>query len=107
MVIIGTSGSHDYLKDVSADRRFWPVSAASADIPPVSPEDRAIVQEFVEVTGGTWLGEAGVVCDGLHDEEAPAIYLCTRCFPDPVLLGGDLSTCDEQDDYRDEPEEME
>ena len=23
-------------------------------------------------------------CDGLHDEGAPAHYLCTRCYPDGI-----------------------
>lgn len=58
-VIIGTSGSTDYLLDGTGDCRFWPVHVphrASA------PDD-------------------GQVCDGLHDEDAPAQYQCSRCFP--------------------------
>jgi hypothetical protein len=43
-------------------------------------------------------------CDGLHDESAPVIYLCTRCFPD---LCGDLTEHEDEDEYRDDFSEME
>jgi Virulence-associated protein E len=101
-VIIGTSGSHDYLKDTS-DRRYWPVNVP-ATIVDQSVEDS---RQILETTSGKWIVEtnerlseaelnvlrralaAPVVlrtvpageCDGLHDEDAPTIYLCTRCFP--------------------------
>lgn len=80
LVVIGTSGSTDYLMDSTGGRRFWPVTVASDD---------------------------GEGCDGLHDEEAPAAYLCTRCFPD--LGRGDLGRGhdDDEDDNRDEPPETE
>ncbi len=46
--------------------------------------------------------DAEAICDGLHDDGAPAHYLCSRCYPnfDPPL-GGDLAEvegCDESDE---------
>lgn len=77
--VIATSGSTDYLSDATGSRRFWPVTA---------PDD----------------GEA---CDGLH-EGAPAIYLCTRCFPDSCRDAPSLGdAADDEDDYRDEQHTME
>ena len=105
LVIIGTSGSTDYLKD-TGNRRYWPV-AVSINTPPATAEDLAVVQRFVEATGGKWLVEAGEDCDGLHAEGAPVQYLCSRCFPD---LRGDLAASHD-DEYeearRDDAEEME
>lgn len=84
-VIIGTSGSTDYLDDTTGNKRLWPVS----------------------VQGGVVAADDGQICDGLHDEVAPTQYLCSRCFLAPR---GDLaeSQDDEYDDARrDEDEEME
>jgi hypothetical protein len=79
MVIIGTSGSTDYLTDPNADKRFWPVTAP----------------------------DYSLACDGLHDEEAPVQYLCSACFP--RLRGDLSEPQDElaDEDRRDEREEME
>jgi hypothetical protein len=43
-------------------------------------------------------------CDGIHDEGAPDLYLCTRCFP--YGRGGDLSKPDDNDQRCDEEEEI-
>lgn len=114
-VVIGTSGSHDYLKDATGDRRYWPVQVpATAAQRPLSPEDRAIVDKFVAASG-KWIVEPPVpavgddegACDGIHDEGAPPHYLCTRCFPD---LRRDLGThedVDEGDVSQDHEPEME
>lgn len=76
-VVIGTSGSPDYLNDTTGDRRFWPLVADEAR------------------------------CDGIHDENAPIQYLCSKCFQGPR---GDL-TAPQDDEYdedrRDVAEEME
>lgn len=107
LVIIGTSGSTDYLKDNTGARRYWPVAAASVDTPPATAEDLAVAQRLVQATGGKWLVEAGEGCDGLHEEGSPVQYLCSRCFPD---LRGDLAASHD-DEYeearRDDAEEME
>lgn len=58
--IIGTSGSP--LRELTADEE-----AAVARLCTLSEE--AVMAE----PGG---------CDGIHDEGAPLLYLCTRCFPD-------------------------
>ena len=83
-VIIGMSGSTDYLRDATGSQRFWPVSAPRGEPAPDVRQD----------------------CDGLHDESAPLQYLCLRCFPDR----GDLME-PQDDEYdeacRDEDEEME
>lgn len=84
IVIIGTSGSTDYLHD-TGNQRFWPVSVPCGESAPDDGQD----------------------CDGLHDEDAPTQYLCSRCYPN---LRGDL-TEPQDDEYdearRDETEEME
>ncbi len=70
----GTSGTTDYLRDLTGAQRFWSVS-----VPRSEPDDIQI-------------------CDGLHDETAPIQYLCAMCFPG--LRGGDLA--EPQDDEYDE-----
>lgn len=82
LVIIGTSGSMDFLRG-DTGRRFWPVTVPSG------------------------VSEDAQGCDGLHDETAPTQYLCTRCFP---ALGGDLlepPDDDDDDDRRDDDVQME
>jgi hypothetical protein len=82
-VVVGTSGSTDYLND-TGDRRFWPVHVLSEE--PLPPN----------------VGDDGLSCDGLHDEGAPAHYLCSRCFPGFPNIGGDLlgPQDDDDDDFR-------
>lgn len=79
LVVVGTSGSTDYLSGATGGRRFWPVT---------SPDE-------------------GEGCDGLHDEGAPVNFLCTRCFSDPGRGDLALGSDDEEDAYRDEPHETE
>lgn len=74
-VIFGMSGSTDYLRDTTGSQRFWNASVPLADS---APDD-------------------GLGCDGIHDENAPAHYLCSRCFPG---IRGDLA--ESQDDEYDE-----
>lgn len=45
----------------------------------------------------------GEICDGLHDEGAPAHHLCSRCFLYPQ---GDLAEPDDAEYRHDEEEEM-
>jgi hypothetical protein len=79
LVLIGTSGSHDYLRDPTGDRRFWPVrESSSTGVDLLSPGDRARLDA----------------------------YLCTRDLPD--LTRGDLPSCDETtEDGQDEAEQIE
>ena len=80
-LIIGTSGSTDYLNGTTG-QRFWPVTVPRGE-------------------------NNNQGCDGLHDESAPSQYLCSRCFP---KLRGDLTEAqvDEYDEAcRDEDKEME
>ena len=84
-VILGTSGSTDYLHDTTGNQRFWPVSVPRGDL---APDD-------------------GQSCDGLHDDNAPSYYLCSRCFPG---LRGDLAEPQDteyDETRRDEDQEME
>jgi len=99
-VVICTSGSPDYLKDSTGNRRYWPAHAPStAPAEPISSEDRALVDVLITMSG-EW-------CDGLHDEEAPQQYLCSRCFPN----GREDPSAQEDDGYeetcRDQDREME
>jgi hypothetical protein len=120
-VIIGTSGSHDYLKDPTGDRRYWPVRVSSSTGPEVaelaegtqlSPEERTLLNDLI--VSRPWVHDPkpivvdeGGLCDGLHDEGSPEHYLCSRCYPD---LWGDLVEAkdDESDEAtRHESEEIE
>lgn len=52
------------------------------------------------------LVEGDDACDGIHDEGAPTLYLCSRCFP----YGEIPPPQDDEDDgdlRRDEPQESE
>lgn len=51
-VVIGTSGSHDFLRNDK--RRFWPREIAVEAEP--------------------------LCCDGLHDGRVPLPYCCSRCL---------------------------
>ena len=105
LVVIGTSGSHDYLKDTTGGRRYWPVRVpAELGAEPLLPEERAVVDKLVAMSSGAALAsDDEAVCDGIHDEGAPSHYLCTRCFPDLVdrAFRGDLVDPEENDEYED------
>lgn len=84
-VIVGTSGSTDYLRDETAGQRFWSVAPGPSPLDPVE------------------------ICDGIHDEDAPPQYLCTRCFPNGAA-GGDLAAHEDNmydEVRRDDEQEME
>lgn len=92
--IVGTSGSPDYLEDKTAGKRFWPL------FDPVT-NPATTVGDVDLATAGRWCDDAGEAgCDGLHDEGAPAHYLCTRCFPE-----GDLAEAPDEDERAPDPEE--
>jgi hypothetical protein len=80
-VVIGTSGSIDSPRD-TGHVRFWPVTAP----------------------------DYALACDGLHDETAPTMYLCSACFPDRRDRRGDLAEVEDDEclsDHPDAHEEME
>jgi hypothetical protein len=107
LVVIGTSGSTDYLLDVDQyrptrqDRRFWPVTVPPVDLATLRVDRAQLWAEAAEF----WADD-GLRCDGLHDEAAPIQYQCSRC----PGLRGDLSE-PQDDEYeearRDDAEEME
>jgi len=98
LVVIGTSGSHDYLKDGTGDRRYWLVGdPAPGPAAPISPEDRARLDALIALGQ-----EAG--CDGIHDADAPPQYLCSRCFPEGRE---DLSLQEDDESRQDHDQEME
>ena len=109
LVLIGTSGSDDYLKSTASDRRFWPVTACGSESGDVDARDVDAVRAYVELTPRFEIPETYEPCDGIHDEGAPPEHLCTRCFPDLIdpSLGGDLLTPEGDEHDRDEAEEME
>lgn len=64
LVVIGTSGSHDYLKDTTG--RFWPVRVPVVPSgAPLSPEDRAVINKYLAASAED--DENGVRPD--HEEE--------------------------------------
>lgn len=69
LVVIGTSGSHDYLKD-TGNKRYWVVgepSAATAE--PISPEDQALFKAFLAASD-----PLGVVSDAVDGEACKGAY---------------------------------
>jgi predicted P-loop ATPase len=85
LVIIGTSGSTDYLKDTTGDRRYWPVTPPDGAAASIDEADASIVKEFVEMTS-TWIVEPG-----------PKV-----AFPNDLDSGADLVKYDAAV-HRDEP----
>jgi hypothetical protein len=104
MIVIGTSGSTDYLKDTS-DRRYWHARVC----PDPAADDLAKVGRrlWADLLAAQRVDQIAAVdeadCDGIHDEDAPQQYLCSRCF------SGDFLTCgeDDEDDPRREDQEQE
>ncbi len=106
-VMIGTSGSHDYLRDTSGDRRYWGVREPSTvSGKPLSLEARSLIDRLVAASSGfvepkLIATDEEAVCDGVHDASASLQYLCTRCFPDLRRdLVVDEYEVDENDDRR-------
>jgi hypothetical protein len=62
-VIIGTSGSRDYLEDSTSNQPFWPVYT-----PTTTPTDDTNTDDDPP-------------CDGSHDTDTSLLFPCTRCFP--------------------------
>jgi predicted P-loop ATPase len=62
-VFVGTSGSHDYLKDSTGNQRFWSVYT-----PTTVPADDTNTDDDPP-------------CDGIHDTDTSLLSHCTRCFP--------------------------
>jgi len=106
-VIVGTSGSTDYLKDTTGDRRYWPVVVPTAPTAPLSQEAHARLDALIAAGPLSTLITVEPGCDGVHVDGAPSQHLCTRCYPDPR---GDLPAQEDEageDDRRDPAQEME
>lgn len=67
------------------------------------PDNRSVASTDENVREALFEDE---ICDGIHDDGAPLMYLCTRCFP--KQLGGDLLGVDDEDadERRDDDQEM-
>jgi hypothetical protein len=60
----------------------------------MTPEGRAYLATWLaSVTDMPVSAVEEPTCDGIHDEQAPAQYLCSRCFP-----SGDKDLPSEEDD---------
>jgi Virulence-associated protein E len=99
-VIIGTGGSHDYLKDSTANQRFWSIRT-----PPqrqLTLEEARLLNRLRALPADTFdkllaaansslrharrrhgsiVTDEDPPCDGIHDTGATPLCLCTRCFP--------------------------
>jgi hypothetical protein len=105
-VIIGTSGSTDYLSDATGGQRFWPVNVPQGESAPKDGQDvsqgESAPKDGQDVPQGESASKDDQACDGLHDEDAPAHYLCSRCFPDR----GDLTEFEGEEYQHDAEKEM-